>query len=157
MMNYEQRVEYIRNWFRNDMLTRFSPPTGADPKAVASDTIEAVNNNIPSNILPEQMNSILSSLTKNVVHSARSRTLPIVKDFIEQTRKSTQALREGGSIGNSTEWSLDPFEVAARRIRAGEAVAEAFLYGRQKEQLMQRTGINEGDIQKYLDPTAHTQ
>ena len=96
MMNYEQRVEYIRNWFRNDMLTRFSPPTGADPKAVASDTIEAVNNNIPSNILPEQMNSILSSLTKNVVHSARSRTLPIVKDFIEQTRKSTQALREGG-------------------------------------------------------------
>lgn len=156
-MNYEQRMEYIRNWFRNDMLTRFTPPTGADPKAAAADTIEAINNNIPSNILPEQMNNILSSLTKNVVQSARSRTLPIVKDFIDQTRKSTQALREGGSIANSTEWSLDPFDVAARRIRAGEAVSESFLHGRQKEELKRRTGINDGDIQKYLDPTAHTQ
>ena len=157
MMNYEQRVEYIRNWFRNDMLTRFTPPTGADPKAVASDTIEAINNNIPSNIGQEQMGNILSSLTKDIVHSAKSRTLPIVKDFITSTRKSSQALREAGSIGNSTEFSLDPYDVAARRIRAGQAVAEAFLSGRQKEELMHRTGINEGDIQKYLDPTAHTQ
>ena len=77
--------------------------------------------------------------------------------WYEKQYKCTQTLREMGSIGKSTEWSLDPFEVAARRIRAGEAVAETFLHGRQKEQLMQRTGINDGDIQKYLDPTAHTQ
>jgi len=156
-MNYEQRIDVIKDWFRNDMLTRFTPPTGADPKVVATDTIEAVNNNIPSNTIKEQMNNILSSLTKDIVHSAKSRTLPVVKDFITSTRKCTQTLREMGSIGKSTEWSLDPFEVAARRIRAGEAVSETFLHGRQKEQLMQRTGINEGDIQKYLDPTAHTQ
>jgi hypothetical protein len=156
-MNYEQRVNLIKDWFRNDMLTRFTPPTGADPKAVATDTIEAINNNIPSNTTKEQMSNILSSLTKDIVHSAKSRTLPIVKDFITSTRKCTQTLRDMGSIGNSTEWSLDPFDTAARRIRAGEAVSEAYLYGRQKEELMRRTGINEGDIQKYLDPTAHTQ
>jgi hypothetical protein len=156
-MTYEQRVEIIKDWFRNDMLTRFTPPTGADPKAIATDTIEAVNNNVPSNTTKEQMNNILSSLTKDIVHSAKSRTLPIVKDFITSTRKCTQALREAGSMGKSTERSLDPFDIAARRIRAGEAVSEAFLYGRQKEELKRRTGINDGDIQKYLDPTAHTQ
>ena len=156
-MNYEQRITVIKDWFRNDMLTRFTPPTGADPKAIATDTIEAVNNNIPSTINQEQMNNILSSLTKDIVHSAKSRTLPIVKDFIASTRKCTQAHREGGRIGIKEEWSLDPFTTAARRIRAGEAVSEAFLYGRQKEELKRRTGINEGDIQKYLDPTAHTQ
>jgi hypothetical protein len=60
-------------------------------------------------------------------------------------------------MGKSTERSLDPFDIAARRIRAGEAVSETYLHGRQKEELMRRTGINDGDIQKYLDPTAHTQ
>lgn len=156
-MNYEERMMCIREWFRTDMLTRFTPPTGSDPKTIAADTIEAVNNNIPSNTTKEQMNNILSSLTKNVVQSAKSRTLPIVKDFIDQTRKSTQALREAHSGVFKSEWSLDPFDVAARRIRAGEAVSEAFLHGRQKQELMRRTGINEGDIQKYLDPAAHTQ
>ena len=156
-MNYEERMTYIREWFRNDMLTRFTPPTGADPKAVASDTIEAVNSNIPSNTTKEQMNNILSSLTKDIVQSAKTRTLPIVKDFIASTRKCTQALREAQSGVFKDEWSLDPFDVAARRIRAGEPVGEAYLHGRQKAELMRRTGINEGDIQKYLDPTAYTQ
>lgn len=156
-MNYDERIQVIKDWFRNDMLTRFTPPPGADPKMIATDTIEAVNNNIPSNTTKEQMNNILSSLTKDIVHSAKSRTLPIVKDFIVSTRKCTQTLREAGSMANSTEWSLDPFDVAARRIRAGEPVGEAYLHGRQKAELMRRTGINEGDIQKYLDPTAYTQ
>jgi hypothetical protein len=157
MMHYEQRMEYILNWFRNDMLTRFTPPTGADPKAVATDTVEAVNNNIPSNLSKEQMDNILSSLTKDIVHSARSRTLPIVKDFIASTRKSTAAYRESAGAGVDSKWSLDPFEVAARRIRAGEPVSESFLHGRQRQELKAQTKITDADLDKYLDPTAHTQ
>lgn len=156
-MNYDQRIEYIKNWFRNDMLTRFTPPTGANGEAIAYDIIEAVNTNIPSNLSQEQMNNILSSITKDIVHSARSRTVPIVKDFIASTRKSTQAYRESAGAPLGSEWSLDTFEVAARRIRAGDAVPEAFLYGRQLDELMRRTGITHADLEKYIDPTAHKQ
>lgn len=157
MMNYNQRTDYILNWFRNDILTRFTPPTGADGKSVAHDIIEAVNSNIPANVSREQMDNILFSITKDIVQSARSRTVPIVKDFITSTRKSTQSLREAGSIASKGVWSLDPFEVAARRIRAGEAVSEAFLYGRQRDELMQRTGITRADLEKYIEPAAHKQ
>ena len=157
MMNYEQRMDYIRNWFRNDMLTRFTPPTGGDPKSLANDTIEAVNSNIPSNLNKEQMDNILSSLTKDIVHSARSRTLPVVKDFVTSTRKATQSLRESAGVALHSDWSLDLFELTARRVRAGEAIAEAFLYGRQREELKKRTGITDADLEKYIAPAAHTQ
>lgn len=156
-MNYDQRMNYILNWFRNDMLTRFTPPTGTDGKALAHDIIEAVNTNIPSNLSQEQMNNILSSITKDIVQSARSRTVPIVKDFIASTRKATQTYRESAGAPLGSDWSLDTFEVAARRIRAGEAVSEAFLYGRQRDELMRRTGITKTDLEKYIAPAAHTQ
>lgn len=156
-MNYDQRIDYIKNWFRNDMLTRFTPPVGSNGEAIAYDIIEAVNSNIPSNLNKEQMDNILSSITKDIVQSARSRTVPIVKDFITSTRKCAQNLREAGSIASKGVWSLDPFDVAARRIRAGEAVSEAFLYGRQRDELMKRTGITRADLEKYIEPAAHKQ
>lgn len=156
-MNYDQRIDYILNWFRNDMLTRFTPPTGVDGKALAYDIIEAVNSNIPSNLTKEQMDNILSSITKDIVHSARSRTVPVVKEYITSARNASQRLRESAGAPLDSSWSLDLFELTARRVRAGEAIAEAFLYGRQREELKKRTGITDADLEKYIAPTAHTQ
>ena len=156
-MNYDQRIDYILNWFRDNILTRFTPPTGTNAKTLANDIVEAVNSNIPSNLTKEQMDNILSSLTKDIVHSARSRTLPVTKDFIASTRNASQRLRESAGAALDSSWSLDLFQITARRVRANEPIAEAFLFGRQREELKARTGITDADLEKYIDPTAHKQ
>ena len=156
-MNYDQRIDYILNWFRDNILTRFTPPTGTNAKTLANDIVEAVNSNIPSNLTKEQMDNILSSLTKDIVHSARSRTLPVTKDFIASTRNASQKLRESAGAALDSSWSLDLFQITARRVRANEPIAEAFLFGRQREELKARTGITDADLEKYIDPTAHKQ
>lgn len=156
-MNYDQRIDYILNWFRDNILTRFTPPTGTNAKTLANDIVEAVNSNIPSNLTKEQMDNILSSLTKDIVHSARSRTLPVTKDFIASTRNASQRLRESAGAALDSSWSLDLYQLTARRVRSGEAIAEAFLFGRQREELKARTGITDADLEKYIDPTAHKQ
>ena len=156
-MNYDQRIDYILNWFRDNILTRFTPPTGTNAKTLANDIVEAVNSNIPSNLTKEQMDNILSLLTKDIVHSARSRTLPVTKDFIASTRNASQRLRESAGAALDSSWSLDLYQLTARRVRAGEAIAEAFLFGRQREELKARTGITDADLEKYIDPTAHKQ
>ena len=156
-MNYDQRIDYILDWFRDNILTRFTPPTGTNAKTLANDIVEAVNSNIPSNLTKEQMDNILSSLTKDIVHSARSRTLPVTKDFIASTRNASQRLRESAGAALDSSWSLDLYQLTARRVRAGEAIAEAFLFGRQREELKARTGITDADLEKYIDPTAHKQ
>ena len=156
-MNYDQRIDYILNWFRDNILTRFTPPTGTNAKTLANDIVEAVNSNIPSNLTKEQMDNILSLLTKDIVHSARSRPLPVTKDFIASTRNASQRLRESAGAALDSSWSLDLYQLTARRVRAGEAIAEAFLFGRQREELKARTGITDADLEKYIDPTAHKQ
>lgn len=156
-MNYDQRIDYILNWFRDNILTRFTPPMGTNAKTLANDIVEAVNSNIPSNLTKEQMDNILSSLTKDIVHSARSRTLPVTKDFITSTRNASQRLRESAGAALDSSWSLDLFQITARRVRANEPIAEAFLFGRQREELKARTGITDADLEKYIDPTAHKQ
>ena len=156
-MNYDQRIDYILNWFRDNILTRFTPPTGTNAKTLANDIVEAVNSNIPSNLTKEQMDNILSSLTKDIVHSARSRTLPVTKDFIASTRNASQRLRESAGAALDSSWSLDLYQLTARRVRAGEAIAEAFLFGRQREELKARTGITDADLEKYIDCTAQKQ
>lgn len=156
-MNYDQRIDYILNWFRDNILTRFTPPTGTNAKTLANDIVEAVNSNIPSNLTKEQMDNILSSLTKDIVHSARSRTLPVTKDFITSTRNASQKLRESAGAALDSSWSLDLYQLTARRVRANEPIAEAFLFGRQREELKARTGITDADLEKYIDPTAHKQ
>jgi len=156
-MNYDQRIDYILNWFRNDMLTRFTPPAGVDAKALAHDIVQAVNSNIPSSLTKEQMDNILSSITKDIVHSARSRTVPVVKDYIASTRNASQRLRESAGAALDSSWSLDLFQITARRVRENQPIAEAFLFGRQREELKKRTGITDADLEKYVAPTAHTQ
>lgn len=156
-MNYEQRTEHILNWFRSDMLTRFTPTSGTDAKVLAHDIVEAVNSNIPSNLTKEQMDHILSSITKDMVQSARSRTVPVAKDFIASTRNASQKLRESAGAALDSSWSLDLFQITARRVRANEPIAEAFLFGRQREELKARTGITDADLEKYIDPTAYKQ
>ena len=157
-MNYEQRIAVIKQWFKDDMLTRFTPPTGVDPKIAATDTIEAVNSNLPSNLSSETLGNLLSSMTKEIARTARSRTLPVVKDFITAAHGAAQALREGPQTANSNPFHLDHFKINERRVKRREAIPEAYLYGTLREQFIANTSVTDEELDRYsVAPAAHMQ
>lgn len=154
-MNYDQRILFLKQWFKTDILTRFNMPRDLDPKIVATDIIEAVNRNIASQTTQEQMGHIVVSITKDVTQSARTRTLPSVKEFIDATRNTAQSHGEPRSVGSKD--FLDPTHINAQRVRSGEAVSEYYITGRGRQKLIDY-GVSEADLKKYeVAPAAHMQ
>jgi hypothetical protein len=155
-MNYDQRISHITNWFRTDITIRFNMPRDVDPKIAAMDVIEAINGNLPSPLTEERIGTLLASITREVSRSAKSRTLPTAKEFVDAVRSLTQSGQIATHSSDKEPWRVDPLQIALKRIRAGEALCESWLKGGKREQLLRH--INVGDLEPYdLYMAAHTQ
>lgn len=157
-MNYDQRINFLKEWFKTDILSRFNMPRDLDPKVVALDVIEAVNRNISSGKNHSQMSDLVASITKGVTQSARSRTLPPVKEFIDATRDSSGSDGAPASVASSYSW--DPYAMNAARIRQGAAVADIYLHEPHRKKLIEEHGITEKDLEPYnihIAQAAHKQ
>ena len=156
-MNYDQRIAEIKEWFKADMLTRFTPPTGVDPKITATDAIEAINANLPSKLNPEQLRNILASITKDIARAARTRTLPVVREFITAANNASQSHRESRTEASQGFASLDTFKIMEARVKAREPLGDMWLRGSLRQQLIARTSVTDEELDRYVDTTAHTQ
>jgi hypothetical protein len=157
-MTYEQRISLVTQWFRNDIASRFSMPNGIDPKVAASDVIESINSYIPSHLDKERIGNLLASVTKEVARSAKSRTLPTAKDFIDATRQASQAFQQPQPTVTTNGPLIDPLRLAAKRIESKQAVGEEWLKGARRIALMRDCGITEEQLRPYdLYIAAHTQ
>lgn len=152
-MNYEERIDKIKAWFLADITTRFSTPSGVDPKITAKDTIEGVNSALPSKLTPEKLTFILNKTTSEIVRTAKTRTLPIVRDFASAVTAAAKIYSEANG-----EAAIEPSRthkvslgthITAARIRAGEAISESYLRGTLKEELLNGTDITEKDLATY--------
>ena len=56
-MNYDERMAYLKDWFKSDIITRFAMPRDLEPKMVAMDVIDTINANIPSGVNEQRMAS----------------------------------------------------------------------------------------------------
>lgn len=156
-MNFEQREAAIKGWFKTEMATRFTLPKDINPVNVATDVIESVNANIPSGVSQPYFDHMLKEITKQVTRGARSRLLPVPKDFVDATRNASKSASEGGYSGASTVRDMDPYKITEKRVHRGEPIAEAFLHGRQRAALLERTSLTDADLDKYIAPDAHMQ
>lgn len=155
-MDYNQRISHISNWFKSDIIVRFNMPRDVDPKIAAVDAIEAINANLPSPISAEQIGNLLASITKEVSRSAKSRTLPTVKEFVDAARASAQSRQIATHSADSTSWRIDPLQIAVKRVRAGDALCESWLHGVRRKQLLEH--VSEDQLRKYdLYIAAHKQ
>lgn len=155
-MNYDQRIGHIKDWFKSDITVRFTMPREIDPKIAANDVIEAINSNLPSPITAERIASLLASITKEVSRSAKSRTLPTAKEFVDAVRSLTQSGQIAPRSSTEMAWRIDPLQIAIKRIRAGEPLCESWLNGGKREQLLRHVNVN--DLEPYdLYIAAHTQ
>lgn len=157
-MTYEQRIALIRRWFLADITTRFSMPNGVDPKVAATDIIEGINSNTPSQLTAEQIGNLLASITKEIARSAKSRTLPTTKDFIDATKAASQTRSQALGTTTTQNTSMDPLRLAAARIRTGQPVGEDWIKGNRRELLIKQCGITEDQLAPYdLYIAAHMQ
>jgi hypothetical protein len=159
-MTYDQRIARIKEWFKSEVLTRFTPPNGVDPKAAAMDVIESVNANIPNSVDGAQLDNFLASITKEIVRASRSRTIPMPKDFIQAAKNISERRGDGPELPTSTPDDLDPVKLTERRIRRGDAIGDQWLRGSLRLQLLEQTSITEKDLEpyeKWLATTAHKQ
>lgn len=154
-MNYDQRMAIISNWFKADIIPRFNMPRDVDARISATDVMEAVNSNIPSPTTPERMGNLLASITKEVARSAKSRTLPTIKEFIDAARISSQSGQTASHSANSDGWRIDPLEITVKRVRAGEAICQSWLSGIRRTELLKH--VSEDQLRKYdIYIAAHT-
>jgi len=155
-MNYDARISLLKAWFKEQIVTRFNMPRDLDPKIVALDIIEAINRNIPSQTDEEQMRNLVASIAKEVAQSAKTRTVPSVKEFIEATRNVHRSDTEPRSVGSND--FMDPTHINAQRVRSGEPVSDYYISGKGRQLLIRHAGLNEGDFHNYdLAIAAHMQ
>ena len=156
LMDYNQRISHISNWFKSDIIIRFNMPRDVDAKVSAMDVIEAINANLPSPLSAEQIGNLLASITKEVSRSAKSRTLPTIKEFIDAARASTQGRQTASYSADSTSWRIDPLQIAIKRVRAGESLCESWLREPRRAEILKH--VTEQQLRKYdLYIAAHKQ
>ena len=148
-MTYEQRMAELKIWFSKEIATRFTMPTGIDPKLSITDTLEAVNNNLPLNITQAQMHHLVASIAKEVVQSARTRTLPQPKDFIVAAANASRSYRAEPTGAITTFDDSGQLRRIERLIRDRKAVPESWLKGERRKELLAETSVTLSDLAAY--------
>jgi hypothetical protein len=152
-MTFEQRMLVVKQWLKDEILPRFTAPTNVDKTRTLQDVVDAVNANIPRVENPDQFKSHLDSVGRKVVQNAKSRTLPVPKDFIDACREATKSKAISDGVPKSVRFC--PFAITEKRVRAGEAIASTWLSELQLAQLFANTSLTMEDMQPYIVAHKH--
>lgn len=156
-MDYDERIALVTNWFKAEIAVRFSMPNAIDPKVAATDVIEAVNSQLPSQLNKERIGNLLASITREVARSAKSRTLPPTKEFIDAARATVEAHLKASTMPTLPEENNSPARRVAALIRRGEPVGEHWFKGSMRQQLRD-AGVTDDEMHPYdLYIAAHMQ
>jgi predicted RNA-binding Zn ribbon-like protein len=151
-LTFEQRMSAVKDWLKEDILPRFGAPPNIDKARAAQDVAEAVNANIPSTQTMDQFKSHLEKIGKRVIQNAKSRILPVPKDFIDACREATKS----AAPVTRTESKLCPYEITERRVRAGEAIGSTWLSELCMADLISKTSLTMKDLEPYIAAHKHT-
>lgn len=152
-MTFEQRMLVVKQWLKDEILPRFTAPTNVDKMRTLQDVADAVNANIPRVENPDQFKSHLDSVGRKVVQNAKSRTLPVPKDFIEACREATKSKAINNGVPKSV--LMCPYSITEKRVKAGEAIGSTWLSELQLAKLFEKTSLTMEDMQPYI--VAHKQ
>ena len=153
-MNYDERISFLKEWFKSDIARRFNMPRDLEPTVVAMDIIEAINRNLPSKVTKERMSSLVAPIAKEVTQSAKTRTVPSVKEFMDAMSKVSKSHAEPRT--DTSDDLPDSYQLNANRIRSGGAIGELYLRGKHRKKLIEEYHITEEELQPYDEWVANT-
>ncbi len=139
------REEYLNQYF-NEWLDRFSPPRAIqnNPKAMQDDAnamMQTVLRHAPGKDYAVWLDDVLRNLAENM--TTRSWPAP------GELAKACKAKASPSDRPKAEDWKVDEYEAVSKRMRAGEAVGEGYLYGRQAVELIKRGLVDKDTMMKY--------
>jgi hypothetical protein len=149
-MIFEQRMALVKAWMKEEIMPRFSPPSGLDASKLAMDIAEAVNSAVPNVTNEQHFKYLLEQVQKNILKSARTRVMPTVKEFSAACSKL--AIPDEAKVNEG--WKLCPYTITEKQVRSDQPIAAYWLEEHRLAELLDNTNLTMEDMRKY---TAHMQ
>jgi hypothetical protein len=148
-MNFEQRIDLVRKWLIMD-LARYERPanfTESHIKPEVEVMAEDINSEISTAYNQEGFKALLLRIGQNVRKTHKSRRWPVIAEYINAA-KDCQA-NNHTQIEDRQPFKFDSDAIAAKRINAGEAVAETYINGSGAERLIEKKLITPNQLEPY--------
>ena len=150
-MNYDQRIHVIIGEFAK-LIAGYAVPkhlsTRAAEEEEAKNICRMINQKFPNDATEDQIRGTMDRALLKLKETHTSRTWPTAADISKAISKSM--LREVKGIVKSGPFTPDVASINAKRIKAGEPVAQSYITNQSNVQAMLDTGlITSQDLQPY--------
>jgi len=149
-MNYSDRTRIIGAWLQEDLQSYDVPANHTTDRAAKemSAMVEDINSDIISGISADNLQTILAKMSKDIRKNNRSRAWPTIYNLTKAAKKCSASF-EPDKIGSSQPFKFDSDNIAAKRMNAGEPVAESYVNGVAADRLLEKNLVTLSVIDSY--------
>jgi hypothetical protein len=155
-LTYEQRKRAIFEFLYSKdggLLRRYKTPDYLSDDALRDEVnmlVDDINQHIPSGLTQPDLHNLLPMINAAIRQRQSSQGWPLAKVFITATGDAVATLGRQKAVDVSANTaSLNPVEITAKRMRAGESIGEWFLYGRQAIEMIESRQIDQTTLDGY--------
>ena len=149
-MNYSDRTRIIGAWLQEDLQSYDVPTNYTTDRASKemSAMVEDINSDIISGISADNLQTILAKMSKDIRKNNRSRAWPTIYNMVKAAKKCSGNF-EPDKIGSSQPVKWDSDVIAAKRMNAGDPVAESYVNGIAADRLLEKNLVTLSVIESY--------
>lgn len=155
-MNHGQRKLVIFDFLYSatgGVLRRYRAPEHLSDDAMRDEVnllVEDINQSIPDGLHESELRALLPVVNTMIRRRYGAQVWPPAKIFIGATEDAVRAAAHQKAAAQPTaSAALDPFNITAKRMCAGETVGEGYLWGRQAVEALGRGGIDPALMAAY--------
>lgn len=150
-LNYSKRIAIVTQEVQK-LLNGYEPPRSraedaAWQKQEISDVAEAVNSSIPKSMDQDSIYKLFDRMRRDLKKSAKTRAWPIAREIVDVIKERTP--RE--QFQASQVKAFDSDTINAKRMNAGEAVAETYVKGSGSNRLLEKNLVTMNVMQMYRE------
>jgi glutamate synthase domain-containing protein 1 len=149
-MKYQDRTRTIGAWLQQE-LKRYDVPANHTPERARQEMdamVEDINSEIPSSVEQSSLDHILSKMSQDIRKNTRSRSWPTIYTLTKAAQKCSET-QATAITGPRQPYVFDSDAISARRINAGEAVAETYVTGSGADRLIEKGLVTAEQLEPY--------
>jgi hypothetical protein len=149
-MKYQDRTRTIGAWLQEE-LKRYDVPANHTPDRARQEMdamVEDINSEIPSNVEQSSLDHILSKMSQDIRKNTRSRSWPTIYTLTKAAQKCSET-QATAITGPRQPHIFDSDSIAAKRINAGEPVAESYINGSGATRLIDKKLVKPEQLEPY--------
>ena len=152
-MNYDMRVQLIRNELMNILGTYAIPKHLEDEKRAQAEVegiCRLINQKFPNDTNEDHIRGTMDRAMLKLKEAHKSRSWPSAADIAAAVSKSMNKQRSNVQASKGP-WKPDTLALNAKRIIAGEPVGEMYIRGKLADKMVQMGLITDEHLQPYLE------